>query len=145
MEAAQRTKITVEVLVNAPVDVVWTSWTTPEHIVHWNNASDDWHTPRAQNDLKEGGTFVYRMEARDGSFGFDFGGSYDKVRIGESIAYTIGDGRKVEISFTSNGNETKVVESFEAESINSIEQQHAGWQAILNNFKNYTESKSWQK
>lgn len=145
MASAQGTTITVEVLVKAPLDVVWQSWTMPEHIVRWNNASDDWHTPHAKNDLRDGGTFLYRMEARDGSMGFDFGGTYDKVRFRKSIGYTIGDGRKVEISFANNGDETRVVESFEAESQNPIEMQRAGWQAILNNFKKYTESKARQK
>jgi uncharacterized protein YndB with AHSA1/START domain len=142
METTHKKKITVEALVKAPIDVVWKCWTTPEDIIQWNNASDDWHTPRAQTDLRAGGEFRLRMEAKDGSFGFDFAGVYDKVQIQESIAYTIGDGRKVEISFTSNGTETTVVETFEAESQNPIEMQRNGWQAILNNFKKYTESRS---
>ena len=142
METAQKQKITIEVLVKAPIEVVWTLWTTPADIIQWNNASDDWHTPSAQNDLKPGGKFLFRMEARDGSFGFDFGGVYDSVRTHESIAYIIGDGRKVEINFTARGTETKVVETFEAESQNSIEMQHDGWRAILNNFKKYAETRS---
>jgi uncharacterized protein YndB with AHSA1/START domain len=120
---------------------VWKLWTTPEDIIHWNNASDDWHTPKASNDLKAGGTFLYRMEAKDGSFGFDFGGVYDKIKLKESIEYTLGDERKVEINFTSTGSETKVVEIFEAESQNSLELQRNGWQSILNNFKKYAESR----
>jgi uncharacterized protein YndB with AHSA1/START domain len=145
METLQKIKITVEAFVQAPKDAVWKLWTTPEDIVQWNNASEDWHTPSAKNDLKSGGKFVYRMEAKDGSFGFDFGGIYDMVKPKEFIAYTIGDGRKVEISFTGNGSIVKISETFEAESQNSIELQRDGWQAILNNFKKYSESRSWHK
>ena len=142
METAQKQKITIEVLVKAPIEVVWTLWTTPADIIQWNNASDDWHTPSAQNDLRAGGKFLFRMEAKDGSFGFDFGGVYDAVKTHESIAYTMGDGKRVEIRFTGSGTETRVVETFEAESQNSIEMQHDGWQAILNNFKKYAETRS---
>jgi len=140
METAQSTRITIETTVKAPVEKVWKFWTSPEHITKWNNASDDWHTPFAENDLRVGGKFLSRMEARDGSFGFDFGGVYDVVKENERIEYTIGDGRKVEVSFTSNGKETRVVETFEAESMNPIEMQRGGWQAILNNFKKYVEA-----
>ena len=142
METAQRQKITIEVLVKAPIGVVWRLWTTPADIIQWNNASDDWHTPSTQNDLKPGGKFLFRMEAKDGSFGFDFAGVYDKVESQEFIAYTMGDGRRVEIDFTGVGTETKVVETFEAESQNSIEMQRDGWRAILNNFKKYAETRS---
>jgi uncharacterized protein YndB with AHSA1/START domain len=142
METAKNKKIAVEILVKAPLEVVWRLWTTPEDIIHWNNASDDWHTPSAKNDLRAGGEFCFRMEAKDGSFGFDFRGVYDSVKAQESIAYTIGDGRKVEITFIGNGTETKIVETFETESQNPIEMQRNGWQAILNNFKKYTESGS---
>ena len=142
METAQKQKITIEVLVKAPIEVVWTFWTTPADIIQWNNTFDDWHTPSAQNDLRAGGKFLFRMEAKDGSFGFDFGGVYDAVKTHESIAYTIGDGKRVEIRFTGSGTETRVVETFEAESQNSIEMQHDGWQAILNNFKKYAETRS---
>jgi uncharacterized protein YndB with AHSA1/START domain len=140
METQEKTIITVENTVNAPVAKVWEYWTKPEHITQWNNASEDWHTPRAQNDLRVGGNFVCRMEAKDGSFGFDFGGVYDAVTTNEYIEYTLGDGRKVKITFDGNGNATKVTESFEAEEMNSIELQKSGWQAILDNFKKYTES-----
>jgi len=139
METQAKT-ITVETAVNAPIERVWKFWTTPDHIKKWNNASDDWHTPSATNDLKPGGTFNYRMEAKDGSFGFDFGGIYDDIKTNELITYTIGDGRKVKIVFTSNGNQTKVEETFEAENVNSLELQKNGWQAILDNFKKYTEA-----
>ncbi|MDB4978131.1 MAG: polyketide cyclase [Candidatus Peribacteria bacterium] len=129
------TLITVEVVVHAPVAKVWQHWTEPEHIMKWNNASDDWHTPSATNDLREGGTFNCRMEAKDGSMGFDFGGTYTKVVPHKQIEYTIGDGRKVAVSFEEKGEETHVVENFEAETMNSVEMQRGGWQAILNNFK----------
>ncbi|HEV8286309.1 MAG TPA: SRPBCC family protein [Chitinophagaceae bacterium] len=140
METANKTTITVENTVKAPVQKVWKFWTLPEHITKWNAASDDWHTPFAENDLRVGGKFFSRMEAKDGSFGFDFGGVYDEVKTNELIEYTIGDGRKVVVHFTPNGNETKVVETFEAENTNPIEMQRGGWQAILDNFKKYTEA-----
>ncbi len=126
METKDKTIITVENTINAPVKKVWQYWTMPEHITKWNNASDDWHTPRAENDLRVGGTFVSRMEAKDGSVGFDFGGVYDAVINNEYIEYTIGDDRKVKITFSGHGDITKVVESFEAESTNSIEMQKGG-------------------
>ncbi len=133
-------KITVEATVNVPVAKVWQTWTQPEHIMKWNSASDDWHTPRAENDLRTGGKFTSRMEAKDGSFGFDFGGTYDEVREHQLISYTMGDGRKVSVTFIPDGNTTRVVETFEAESTNSIDMQRGGWQAILNNFKKYAEA-----
>src|SRR5437868_2328756 len=98
METQLKT-ITVEALINAPVDKTWKYWITPDHIKQWNNASDDWHTPTAINDIRPGGSFNYRMEAKDGSFGFDFAGVYDEVKRNQFIAYTIGDGRKVKITF----------------------------------------------
>ena len=140
METAAKTAITIETTINAPVEKVWKFWTLPEHITKWNSASDDWHTPKAENDLRVGGKFAARMEAKDGSFGFDFGGVYDAVKTNELIEYTLGDGRKVAVHFTPNGNETKLSETFEAENTNSIEMQRSGWQAILNNFKKYVEA-----
>lgn len=140
METMNKTTITVNTTVNAPIEKVWKYWTEPDHIVHWNNASDDWHTPWVKADFREGGNFVARMEARDGSMGFDFGGTYNVLRTNEYIEYTIGDGRKVQVQFSDAGNKTKVVETFEAEDQNSIELQRGGWQAILDNFKKYTES-----
>ncbi|WP_159882410.1 SRPBCC family protein [Paenibacillus puerhi] len=131
--------ITVETTVHCPVEKVWQYWTEPKHITQWNNASDDWHTPYAENDLKVGGKFVSRMEAKDGSFGFDFGGVYDEVSTNESLSYTLGDGRKVKIAFIRQGNDTQIVESFEAEETNAVDMQQAGWQAILDNFKKYAE------
>jgi uncharacterized protein YndB with AHSA1/START domain len=139
METQAATVITVQTVVNAPIEIVWESWNNPEHITKWAFASPEWHTPWAKNDLRAGGSFSSRMEAKDGSFGFEFGGVYDAVATNEHIAYTMGDGRKVNIHFTAEGNGTKVVESFDAESENSIDMQQAGWQAILDNFKNYTE------
>ena len=140
METQDKTVITVENTLNAPVEKAWDYFTQPEHIVKWNNASDDWHTPTAQNDLRAGGNFLYRMEAKDGSFGFDFSGTYDDVKNYELIEYTIGDGRKVKVNFTGEGNKTKVTTKFEAENTNPIEMQKTGWQAILDNFKKYTEA-----
>ncbi|KAA9035872.1 polyketide cyclase [Ginsengibacter hankyongi] len=139
METQNKAVITVENTINAPVEKVWKYWTKPEHIVQWNNASDDWHTPHAENDLRIGGKFTSRMEAKDGSFGFDFEGVYDAVTTYENIEYTMGDGRKVQIDFARDGGKTKVKENFEAESQNSVEMQRGGWQAILDNFKKYVE------
>ncbi|MCM3638876.1 SRPBCC family protein [Sporosarcina luteola] len=132
-------ELTVEATVQAPVEKVWEYWTDPSHIKKWNSPSDDWHTPFAENDLRAGGKFVSRMEAKDSSMGFDFGGVYDEVKLHEVISYTMGDGRKVNIIFTDQGNETEVIETFDAETENPVEFQRQGWQAILNNFKQYAE------
>ena len=140
MNAANKTRITVSATINAPVEKVWNAWSAPEHIVKWNSASDDWHTPRAENDLRTGGRFFSRMEAKDGSWGFDFGGTYDDVQTNERIAYTMDDGRKVEVAFAGEGNVTRVTETFEAEAENPEEMQRSGWQSILDNFKKYAES-----
>lgn len=139
MSTATSTVITVESIVNAPVAKVWEYWNQPEHITKWCFASDDWHMPWSKNDLRKGGSFSSRMEAKDGSMGFEFAGIYDTVKTNEYIAYTIGDGRKVNITFTPQGKSTKVTESFEAEGTNPIEMQRGGWQAILDNFRKYTE------
>lgn len=141
METAN-TVVSVEKTVKCPVEKVWRCWTNPEDIMKWNNASDEWHTPNAENDLRVGGSFVYRMEAKDGSFGFDFGGVYDTVEEYKHIVYSLGDGRKVQIDFTTEGDETRVVETFEVESTNSVELQRGGWQAILDNFKKHCEMSS---
>jgi uncharacterized protein YndB with AHSA1/START domain len=132
--------ITIQVIVSLPAEKVWKLWTTPEDIVKWNAASDDWHTTLAENDLRPGGNFKSRMEAKDGSTGFDFGGVYDKVSYPVEIFYTIGDGRKVKIFFNEAYGKTTIVQSFEAESIHSAEMQRNGWQSILNNFRKYAES-----
>ena len=140
METKEKTVVTVSTVINAPVAKVWEYWSKPEHITQWCSASDDWHAPKAENDLRTGGRFTTRMEAKDGSMGFDFGGVYDAVKNNEYIEYTMGDGRKVQVSFTAKGNTTAIVEKFEAEEMNPVEMQKGGWQAILDNFKNYTES-----
>ena len=140
METQPKIVLTVENTVNAPVEKVWDYWTKPEHITHWNFASHDWHTPSATNDLRAGGRFSSRMEAKDGSMGFDFGGVYDEVRHHEYIECTLGDDRKVKTTFTPDGNQTRISESFETEGTNPLEMQQAGWQAILDNFKKYTEN-----
>ena len=132
-------KITVETTVQTSAEKVWTLWTEPTHITKWNTASDDWHTPYAENDLRVGGKFLSRMEAKDGSFGFDFGGIYDEVLLHKVIAYTLGDGRKVNITFQGQDNETQIIVTFDAETENPIEFQQQGWQAILDHFKKYTE------
>ncbi len=132
--------ISISTQVKAALGQVWKSWTQPEHITQWNNASEDWHTPTATNDLKKEGTFKYHMAAKDGSVAFDFEGKYDQVIENELIEYKLGDGRKVKITFEANDDNIKVTEVFEPESENSEELQRAGWQAILDNFKNYTES-----
>ena len=134
------TLITVFGTVNAPVEKVWIFWTSPQHITQWNKASPDWHTPHATNDLRVGGKFLSRMEARDGSAGFDFNGIYTEVKRLALISYTIEGGRKVKILFNSLENTTTLTEVFEAENIHSIELQRTGWQSILDNFKKYTES-----
>jgi len=135
-----KTAITVEATINAPIEKVWSSWNEPKHITQWCQASDDWHAPFAENDIRTGGKFKTTMAAKDGSFSFDFGGVYDNVIPNQLIEYTMGDGRKVKITFASAGKETKVVETFDAEDENPVEMQRGGWQAILNNFKKYTES-----
>lgn len=139
MGTSNPTRITVQTVIQAPIAKVWSYWTEPEHITKWNQASDDWHSPRAENDLRVGGKFVTRMEAKDGSEGFDFSGKYDVVKQHEQISYTIDDGRKVDIYFTDLGNETKVVETFDSENTYPVEYQQAGWQAIMDNFKKYAE------
>jgi uncharacterized protein YndB with AHSA1/START domain len=133
------TTVTIETTVNAPVEKVWTFWTGPEHITKWNSPSPEWHTPRAENDLRAGGKFTSRMEAKDGSMGFDFEGLHDEVKPNEVIASTLGDGRKMQVTFLKEGNQTKVIESFDAEETNPVDFQRAGWQAILDSFKKYAE------
>ena len=134
------TIIEVKTIVNAPIEKVWKHWTTPEDICKWNNASPEWHTPKAENNLKIGGKFNYRMEAKDESMGFDFWGIYDEIILNKFITYTTGDNRKVSISFSTKENKTIIFESFEAENTNSIELQRDGWQNIFDNFRKYTNS-----
>lgn len=136
----QKTEITVESLVNAPVEKVWAIWSEPKHITQWCQASSDWHAPYAENDLKKDGKFKTTMAAKDGSMSFDFEGVYTNVQPNKVIEYNIADGRKVKIVFTPEGNKTKVTETFEAEGQNPVEMQRGGWQAILDNFKKYAEA-----
>jgi uncharacterized protein YndB with AHSA1/START domain len=139
MSSTNKTAITIEAIINAPVEKVWECWTGPQHIVHWNNASDDWHTPHAESNLRVGGKFLTRMESRDGTSGFDFEGVFTSIITNKYIEYALGDDRIVRITFTGTGNQTRVVEVFDAEEVNTVELQKMGWQSILNNFKNYTE------
>lgn len=134
------TKITISALVKAPLEKVWDSWTKPEHITKWNFAIDTWHCPTVSNDLKVGGKYIARMEAKDGSFGFDFEAIYDAVIEKQELTYTMTDGRKATTIFVGKGSETSVTTTFDAESENPIEMQQQGWQAILDNFKKYVES-----
>ena len=134
-------KITVSTTINAPIEKVWSAWTTPEDICNWNAASDEWHTPNAINDLRVNGTFSYRMEAKDGSMGFDLNGTYSVVEHHERIDHFFEDGREITTHFNSNGDTTEVTEAFDAETMNPVELQQQGWQAILDNFKRYVEEK----
>ncbi|SCZ81808.1 SRPBCC domain-containing protein [Acidaminobacter hydrogenoformans] len=131
--------LTVKVTVDRPADAVWHCFTSPEHILHWNFASEDWHCPAASSTLEPGGAFSYRMAAKDGSAAFDFEGTFDVVAPNHQLAYTIGD-RRVVVDFVDRGTFTEVIEVFEAESQNSLELQQQGWQAILDNFKKHAES-----
>lgn len=131
--------ITVETQVQSPLDVVWDTWTNPNHIIHWNHASDDWHTPKAENNFLVGGNFVYRMEAKDKSFGFDFSGTYEEIVDQKLIITRLDDNRFVRTEFIELVDSIRIIEIFE-EDENSIEMQKEGWNAILNNFKLYTES-----
>jgi uncharacterized protein YndB with AHSA1/START domain len=140
METHDKKFIAIEATINASAEQVWDLLTKPEHIVRWNNASDDWYTPRAENDLRTGGRFLSRMEARDGSSGFDFSGVYTEVKPPEKIGYTLDDGRRVQILLVSMANGTLVKETFEAEQIYPVDVQQNGWQSILNNFKKYVEA-----
>lgn len=135
-------KITIETLVRADLDQVWKAWNTPEDIKQWNTSSDDWHTTHSSVDLREGGKFVSRMEAKDGSFGFDFEGVYTRVAPQQAIEYRMGDGREVQSQFVERADGVLVTSTFDAESENPAEMQRAGWQAILDNFGRYVEAKA---
>lgn len=140
MSEPNRHLITVETVVRKPADEVWKCWTRPEHIVHWNFASEDWHCPQAVNDLQPGGKFSWTMAARDGSFQFEFSGAYHQVEPLKLITSEMDDGRSIRLEFSSpEAGSTRIVETFEAEGENSLELQRAGWQAILENFRKYTE------
>lgn len=133
--------ITVETVVNAPIEKVWECWTEPKHITNWAFASDDWEAPTAENDLKTGGKFMTRMQAKDKSAGFDFGGTYTNVKPMELIEYVMNgdDKRHVTTTFAKVPEGTKVTQTFEIENVNSKEKQRGGWQSILDNFKKHTE------
>lgn len=133
-------QITVQTTINAPVSKVWEYYTNPDHITGWNFASPDWCCPRAENDLQPGGKYVARMEAKDGSFGFDFEAVYDEVMANHKIVYTMADGRKAVVLFRENPDKTEVTVTFDAENQNPADLQKQGWQAILDNFRKYTES-----
>jgi uncharacterized protein YndB with AHSA1/START domain len=139
METAEKTTVTVQATIQASVDKVWSYWTAPQHITKWCQASDDWHAPYAENDVRKDGKFKTTMAAKDGSFSFDFEGVYDNVQEHRLLEYTLADGRKVKIVFSPLGNETHVSESFETESTHPVDMQRSGWQAILDSFKRYTE------
>jgi uncharacterized protein YndB with AHSA1/START domain len=131
--------ITIQATITADQKIVWEYYTNPHHITNWNFAIDTWHCPTASNDLRVGGKYIARMEAKDGSFGFDFEGVYDEVVEGQRLAYTMPDGRKVIVDFNSMGDKTSVTVTFDAETENSLDLQRQGWQSILNNFQKYTE------
>lgn len=141
-------KITVETTVHAPLEAVWRAWTTPNDIVQWNAPSDDWHTTSAAVDLRVGGTFSSRMEAKDGSMGFDFEGTYTEVEPMRRIAYAMRDGRTCVVEFVdeggaqgeASGGGIRVRETFDAEQTNPLEMQRQGWQAILDNFARHVEA-----
>ena len=134
-------KISIETVIKSDLDAVWFAWTNPEDIKQWNAASEDWHTTESTVDLREGGTFFSRMEAKDGSMGFDFGGTFSKVIENQLIEYSMEDGRSVVVEFSRVENAVKVEEKFEAESQNEAEQQRQGWQSILDSFAKHVESK----
>ena len=131
--------ITVSTSIHASLEKIWDFWTNSKHITHWNFAGDDWHCPKAENDLQVGGKFNYRMEAKDGSMDFDFEAIYTNVIEFQSIEYKMDDNRKVVISFEKLENSILITEKFDAENENPIEMQQQGWQMILDNFKKYVE------
>jgi len=133
------TKVTVETTVNAAPQKAWDYYTQPEHITQWNFASDDWCCPKAENDVRVGGKMKSRREAKDGSMGFDFEATYDKVENQKALAYTMPDGRQVSTDFKEENGKTKVTTVFDAENQNPVEMQKGGWQAILDNYKKHVE------
>ena len=135
--------ITVESTINASIEKVWELWTAPEHVMKWNNASEDWHTPFAQNDLKVGGKFKYTMASKDGTMRFDFEGIYTAVTNHSLIEYKLADDRKVKITFENQGDKVVLTEKFDPETVNSEALQQQGWQAILDNFKKYVETSTF--
>ena len=137
--------IVIEVIVYKPMDQIWEKLTLPEHVIKWNSASDDWYTPFAENDFRVGGTFLYKMAARDGSFGFDFGGVYEEIMTNRKIAYVLGDGRRVCMELTEEEGGIRITETFDAEETNSLELQKNGWQSILDHFKRYAEEEQTEE
>jgi uncharacterized protein YndB with AHSA1/START domain len=133
-------KISVSTKVKVSPEIAWDYWTLAQHIVNWNFASDDWHCPFAENDLKHGGKFKATMAAKDGQMSFDFEGIYDKVVLHKEISYSLADGRRVNIVFKLHEGQTMITEAFDPEEINTIELQRIGWQNILDNFKKYVEN-----
>lgn len=141
METTETTSITVEATINAPISKVWKAWNDPKDIMQWCAASDDWHAPYAENDLRVDGKFKTTMAAKDGSVSFDFEGVYTNVVPEKAIAYKMSDGRRVEVFFSRQGDDTKVIETFDAEKENPLEMQRGGWQAILDKFKEHVENR----
>lgn len=139
MDTAANQPITVRTVIDALAGTVWKKWTTPEDITKWYFASNDWHCPKAENNLKPGGEFLFKMEAKDGSFGFDFIGIYQTIITNQLLEYTLADGRRVTVEFITDGEKTEDIETFEPENENPMELQQAGWHAILDNFKKYVE------
>jgi uncharacterized protein YndB with AHSA1/START domain len=137
---AQNTKITIAATANAPVETVWKLWNDPEDIMKWNTPDPGWHSPSSENDLRVGGKFKNRMEAKDGSFGFDFEGTYDSIVLNKEISYTMADGRQATTVFSEQDGNTHLATSFDPETENDPEFQKQGWQTILNNFVKYVES-----
>lgn len=136
----KRKNVTVQTIVNAPIEQVWNAWLEPKHIEQWNAATDDWHTPKAVNDVRVGGRFVYTMAAKDGSVSFDFNGSFEEIIEFKKIVTKLDDDRRVWVTFEEHNKVVQVVETFEIEDENSEELQRLGWQAILDNFKKHVES-----
>lgn len=141
MSRTEGTTITVATTVAAPLDEVWRAWTTPADIIQWNAASEDWHTPRASVDLRPGGKFLSRMESKDGRMGFDFEGVFTRVEAHRLIEYAMSDSRKVLVTFADGPNGVSVTETFDSEPTHSLDQQRAGWQSILENFRRHVEGK----
>lgn len=131
--------ITIKAFIHAPKELIWDCWTNPIHVTKWNHATDDWHTPHASSDLTVGGKFLYRMEAKDGSFGFDFCGTFTHLEPPTKLSLALGDNRKVDVEFVDADGGVEVIESFEPEQENPVEMQQMGWQMILDNFKQYAE------
>lgn len=136
----ESTKITIHATISAGIQKVWNYYTQPEHITKWNFASPDWHCPSASNDMRNGGKYTARMEAKDGSFGFEFEATYIEITENQKFVYVMPDGREVSVSMNEDNHLTNITVCFDAETENHVDLQRAGWQAILNNFKNYVEN-----